>query len=548
MHRLSLLLLLSVVLFGQTPPRPAETSVVAGHVLNAATGEPLAKATMTLERIDQKTEQSNWEQSYNAASDASGGFSFREVVPGRYRLRAKRNGFLDSEYGARTNQQSGTVLDLNHPQEIRNAELRLSPQGVISGRVLDADGDPMYDARIQLLRMRYANGRKLYVATRLAASNDLGEYRYSGVAPGRYYLHAEAGAGNAPLSDIQEVYVPAYYPGSTDIAGAAPIDIQPGTQLRAGDLVLHKQRTVTVRGHVVVNLPGVARIQSVGISRNLGHSNATGSYVLASVATVNSAGEFQARGLTPGSYTATASVRQERNGYGGSVKFDVGASDIENLAITVDEGLTITGRVVVEGETKEPLNGVKIRFSLASIPPVSAPSWQGNPLAKDLTFRETQMIRDLYSIEMRDLPDGFYVKRIRAGNLDVTYTGLDLRSGANGEIEVLLSPKAGAVSGLVQSGEKNEPTPGATIVLVPKEPERRELPSYYPQAVTDQYGRFALKSVPPGEYKAYAWEDVESTAWMDPDFMAPLAEKGTPVSVPESAELSIQTPLIPAVH
>lgn len=83
-------------------------------------------------------------------------------------------------------------------------------------------------------------------------------------------------------------------------------------------------------------------------------------------------------------------------------------------------------------------------------------------------------------------------------------------------------------------GEKNEPAPGPTIVLVPKEPARREIPLYYPQAVTDQFGQFALKSILPGEYKAYAWEDVESSAWMDPEFMAPLADKGSPVSVSES--------------
>ena len=547
MHRFALSLFLPIVLLCQTAPKPEEHSVVTGRVLNAVTGGPLAKAALTLARIDQKTEQSNWEQSYNATSGASGGFSFRDIAPGRYRLQAQRNGFLDLEYGAHGSQHDGAVLDLTQPQEIRNAELRLSPQGVITGRILDADGDPMNGARLQLLRVRYANGKKLFVANSSAWINDLGEYRYAGLAPGRYYLYAEAPAHNTPLSEVQDGYVPAYYPGSTDIAGAAPIDILPGTQFRAGDMVLHKQRTVTVRGRVVVNVPGADRIQPVSVSRNIGHENATGSGSYASVATVNRAGEFEARGLTPGSYTARVTVRNAQSAYGGSVKFDVGGSDIENLAITVDEGLTIAGRVVVESETREPLNELKIRFLPANIASV-ATSWPGDPLAKDLTFRETHMMRDLYSIEVRNLPDGFYVKRIRTGNIDVTYTGLDLRTGAPDEIEVLLSPKAGTVSGVVQSGEKNEPTPGATIVLVPKDPARREIAWYYPQAVTDQYGRFAIKSVPPGEYRAYAWEDVESTAWMDPDFMLPLADKGTPVSLSESGALSVQVPLIPAFH
>ena len=30
----------------------------------------------------------------------------------------------------------------------------------------------------------------------------------------------------------------------------------------------------------------------------------------------------------------------------------------------------------------------------------------------------------------------------------------------------------------------------------------------------------------PGEYKVYAWEDVEMGAYMDPDFMKPIESKG----------------------
>ena len=50
----------------------------------------------------------------------------------------------------------------------------------------------------------------------------------------------------------------------------------------------------------------------------------------------------------------------------------------------------------------------------------------------------------------------------------------------------------------------------------------------------------------PGEYKVYAWEDVESSAWMDPDFMKPLEAKGEPVTVGESAQANVQVNLIPA--
>ncbi len=248
-------------------------------------------------------------------------------------------------------------------------------------------------------------------------------------------------------------------------------------------------------------------------------------------------------GLTPGVYTAGTSV----SGHYGGVAFDVGGSDVDNVVITVDSGLTINGRVVVEGETKESLSSLRIRFQPGWVVQTPVFEGPGNPVTKDLTFRETNMSPGVYRVEMKNMPDSFYLKTVREGTVDVTYTGLDLRSGTNDEIEVLLSPKAGVVSGIVQSGEKNEPTPGVTIVLVPKEKERQQIPLYYAEATTDQFGRFTLKNLAPGEYKAFAWEDVESTAWMDPEFMAPLAGKGVPVTVSESGQLNISVQLITAV-
>jgi hypothetical protein len=50
----------------------------------------------------------------------------------------------------------------------------------------------------------------------------------------------------------------------------------------------------------------------------------------------------------------------------------------------------------------------------------------------------------------------------------------------------------------------------------------------------------------PGEYKVYAWEDAESTAWRDPEFMKPLEGMGESVTVGESGQASVQVNLIPA--
>jgi hypothetical protein len=49
-----------------------------------------------------------------------------------------------------------------------------------------------------------------------------------------------------------------------------------------------------------------------------------------------------------------------------------------------------------------------------------------------------------------------------------------------------------------------------------------------------------------GEYKVFAWEDAESGAWMDSEFMKPLEGKGESATVREGSQANVQATSIPA--
>jgi hypothetical protein len=55
-------------------------------------------------------------------------------------------------------------------------------------------------------------------------------------------------------------------------------------------------------------------------------------------------------------------------------------------------------------------------------------------------------------------------------------------------------------------------------VAVP-EPGLRGRPDRFYQASADQHGHYELKNVAPGDYKIFAWDDVEPVVWFDPDFL-----------------------------
>src|SRR2546426_11651625 len=70
----------------QPPPtKPEDLCSLEGQALNAATGEPLGKASLTLRRVDAPPGVA---RAYSASSNASGKFSIVNIEPGKYRLSA----------------------------------------------------------------------------------------------------------------------------------------------------------------------------------------------------------------------------------------------------------------------------------------------------------------------------------------------------------------------------------------------------------------------------------------------------------------------------
>ena len=74
---------------------------------------------------------------------ASGKFAMKDIEAGKYRLNVNRNGYVSTSYGARAPGRPGTTLALVRGQNLKDIVFRLSPHAVITGRILDEDGEPL---------------------------------------------------------------------------------------------------------------------------------------------------------------------------------------------------------------------------------------------------------------------------------------------------------------------------------------------------------------------------------------------------------------------
>jgi hypothetical protein len=89
-----------------------------------------------------------------------------------------------------------------------------------------------------------------------------------------------------------------------------------------------------------------------------------------------------------------------------------------------------------------------------------------------------------------------------------------------------------------------KPVRGIQAVLVPEQARNRQ--DLYKTATTDQEGRFTFRGVTPGDYRVFAWEDIEPFAYFDPAVVMQYEAAGKLIHVRESSEESAEVKLIPA--
>src|SRR5262249_9126514 len=162
---------------------------------------------------------------------------------------AQRVGYLDQGYGAPAPQIVGPPLTLAAGNTMRDVTVKLTPQSLLYGKVIDEDGDPVIGAQVQVLRVSYAGGKPHLVEAVNTNSQDDGSFVVGNLTPGRYYL--SAGIRNMEQAEsVRERYITTYFPSTSDPTAASPIEVGAGAEVRNLAVRLRKSRVFTIRGRV----------------------------------------------------------------------------------------------------------------------------------------------------------------------------------------------------------------------------------------------------------------------------------------------------------
>jgi hypothetical protein len=466
-------------------------------------------------------------------TDASGEFAFGNLPTGNYRLSVKRDGYIRQEYGT-------PLTIVPESTSIRGLVFRLKPAPTISGRVQNDYGYPVANILVQAMRRSYdIRGKRTVTVFSNGLTDDRGEYRLYWLDPGTYYVNASylpklPTAVNANEDAPRAVYASTYFPGDTDAANAQPIDLPADGEVGNINFRLDRSPAVTVRGttySIVARRPFPARV-------TLSNPDTSGSASRYSVET-DEAGAFEMKNIVSGTYIVSARSLLG-DGQLGFSTITVDDKDYDKADILLGFGVQIDGRFFVETAASLNLNSAAVTLlTLESVVPSPEPAL----VQPDGTFSIAAVQPGVHMLRVTGLPDGVYVKTARFAERDALEGPLQVRYDTAGPLNLVLGLDGAQLTGTTLD-ESGKPVPRASVVLVPDN-ARRHRPDQYRVALSEPNGAFALRGIPPGEYKLFAWESIEKNAYLNADFIVPFEAAGLAVQIGAGEKLTASIRVLP---
>jgi hypothetical protein len=501
------------------------TAAISGRVTAVEGGLPVR-------RVQVRAMSPELRGARNATTDAEGKFAVSGLPAGRYTVTFMKAGFVQAQYGQKRPNQPGKPIDLAEGQKVDKIDVALVRGGVISGRVFDEHGEPVVDARVQVMQYRWINGRRrLANMGRMGTTNDRGEFRVWGLPPADFYVSAVSsdrpmffdGVSAATDASDPTGYAPTYFPGTAIQDEAQRVSVASGQEINGIDFALVTTRTVRVMGTALTaeGAP-MARANVMLFSR----ASIEGGMMSPQGASTDATGGFTIPGVAPGEYIiqARSSMGRPRDGENievASMPLNVGGEDLKNIVIVANRGVRVTGKIAADAPLPSgAMDGLRV-----FLPPSENELMMfGGPGFGQVTAQGTFEVGNVFGkrrMTLSGMPPGWTLKAVRVGGTDVIDSGYEFGKEDVTNVEFILTNKVTSLSGQVRTEGDAVSSDYVVVAFSTDETQWRQGSRYIGTARPDQNGTYRLRNLPPGSYYVVALETMPEE-WGDPELFEQL--------------------------
>ncbi len=506
-------------------PTPSRGGAITGRVVNED-NQPLTGIAVYARGVG-----ANNQARSNSVTDESGRFTFRDLDAGAYTVTAYAPGYVP----ARTDESAATETLYRRPGD--NFTLHMTKGGIITGRVMNAVGDPVIRIAVRPIRLQDETGRPVaptFLYGQERRTDDRGIYRIYGLQPGTYIILA--GASRQSFSSSPDAFggrAPTYHPSATsDTAGEVRVAV--GGETTGVDIIFRNEPGRRVSGTIT------GATQSAGNSGGINITLTNPANGIAEAATFIRPNErgFSFDGIPDGEYDLTArrsGSATETDAASPPRRIVVRGADITGIELALQPLASLSGQLRIEplatalradelcrdaaearampqeaviiARRNEPATNNREPRSTA-FGDSTAPNSRG-----EFTLRNLEP--GAYRFEIRPPGEHLYVSNItssapmKAGvaakqNLPANeFTVATAASVPN--IAITLATGAARVQGRITPASKDAALPSRLrVYLIPAATEHAEHGWRYRTTLAGADGRWTLANIAPGAYRILA--------------------------------------------
>jgi len=440
-----------------------------------------------------------------ATTDQDGNYRITDIPAGNYQVSPLAPAYVAPDLFSPP--AGGKTLLLGEGEDVQGIDFSLVRGGVITGKVTDADGQPVIEELLTIVPQEQANPRGQMSPLSMAGgfqTDDRGIYRIYGIPAGRYKVSVGV-ADDGRAENVRPVmYKRTFYPDASDPVDAGVIEVTEGTETKNVDITVGRSLpSFAASGKVVDGETGQPVMGlRFGLRRIVNEREAEFTNLFTAS---NSQGEFRLENVPPGKYMVFIYPQPGSEGRADAVPFEVIDQDVTGLLVKTLKGLTITGTVVLEGTYDKSVLAKLAQLRLQAYvrdETAYSGSWQDSPINADGSFRIGGVGPGTANFSLRSQDRSplmaFAILRVERDGV-VQPRGVEIKVGEqNNGVKIFVSYGTGSIRGEVKLENGPLPPGGHIVVLIKKVGDTESNTRPYN---LDMRGHFLIEGVAAGSYE-----------------------------------------------